>query len=202
VLAFACCAALVALSVLFVDKKFALQMHTSFHDTPVYRTALGSFLLFEIGGMALLVAALAILALRAKRLTRWMLQLVAGAATGAGALIVAESLKASLGRTPVYPTFLVEGVSAFHPLHRGSFPSATTACVTAVMTVASASWPWGRLAWGIIALLAPLMILITNSHWLSDVIAGAFLGWGLGVATAGIILRRFPGFQDSHGGRR
>ena len=201
-LALACGAALVAASLLLADRSFALLMQRRFYDTPIYHAGRGVFACFEVGGVALLVAALALLAMRGRSLTRRMLQLVSTAAGGVVALLIAELLKAGLGRTPVYPTFLVDGVSAFHPLHRGTFPSATTACVTAVMTMAWFSWPSGRLLWGLLGLLAPLMILITNSHWLSDVIAGAFLGWGLGVLGSRIILRRFPETQELNGSAR
>jgi len=188
-LGFLCCGILVALSLLIADRSFALAMHRRFFDSASYWTALAIFPAFEVGGAVLLVAALTLLAVRGKRLTGWMLQLVAAAAAGTVALVVAELLKAGLGRTPVYPTFLVDRVSAWRPLHLGNFPSATTASVTAVMTVAWQSWPSGRLIWTIIGLLAPVMILITNSHWLSDVIGGAFLGWALGVRTNQLMLR-------------
>lgn len=189
-LSFLCCAALVALSLLFADRSFALEMQRRFFESAAYWTALAIFPLFDVGGVALFVVAVGLVAVRGKRLTRWMLQLVSVAAAGTVALVIAELLKAGLGRTPVYPTFLVEGVSAWRPLHLGNFPSATTACVTAVVTVAWMSWPKGRLVWGVIGLLAPLMILVTNSHWLSDVIAGAFLGWALGAIATGMMRNR------------
>ena len=191
-LAFLSCGVLVTLAVLFADQRVALQMNRSFYNTGIFRSNFVVFSCIEAGGIALFVIALALVALRGRRLTGWMLQLVSATAAGIAALIVAELLKMALGRTPVYPTFLVDHVSALRPLHPGNFPSGTTASVTATMTVAWANWPSGRLVWGSVGILTPIMILMTNSHWLSDVIAGAFLGWVFGIIVPGIILRRLP----------
>src|SRR5262249_45380074 len=113
-------------------------------------------------------------------------------AAGAGllALVVAESLKFLIGRTPVFPDFLLTGTTGLHPFHQGNFPSATTAIVAAITTVSWQRRPRGRPLFTAIFLAAPLMLLITNSHWLSDVIAGGWLGAVLGGTALRVSLLR------------
>src|ERR1044071_9514758 len=91
-LALAWGAALVAASLLLADRSFALLIQRRSYDTAIYHAGRGVFACFEVGGVALLVAALALLAMRGRSLTRRMLQLVGAAGGAPVALFVAELL--------------------------------------------------------------------------------------------------------------
>jgi membrane-associated phospholipid phosphatase len=105
-------------------------------------------------------------------------------------VIVAELTKAQLklmfGRTwPASwtngnPSFLRDGVYGFNFFHRGdgyaSFPSGHTAVACAVMTVLWVYYPAWRVLYVFGALAVGIGLIGGNYHFLSDVIAGAFVG--------------------------
>jgi membrane-associated phospholipid phosphatase len=75
----------------------------------------------------------------------------------------------------------------FHPLHAGleraAFPSGTAAISAAMVSVLWLVYPRSRLVGLIIVVLLCAMVVIMNYHWLSDTIAGAFLGTFIGCST-------------------
>lgn len=114
------------------------------------------------------------------------------------AIGVKDMLKLAFGRTwPVTwvchnPSFIRDGVFGFSPFHGGagwgSFPSGHE-----TMTCAIAGCLWTllpRLRW--LCLLAVLLVatalLVADFHWLSDILAGALLGWTVGMFVAKIDL--------------
>lgn len=78
------------------------------------------------------------------------------------------------------PSFIRDGVYGFHFLHGGgayqSFPSGHTAAACAVLGVLWHWYPRWRPLYLIAALVVGLGLVAANYHFLSDVIAGAFLG--------------------------
>jgi membrane-associated phospholipid phosphatase len=105
-------------------------------------------------------------------------------------LAIAEPLKGGLkfvfGRTwPAYgqPSFIFEAAYGFHPFHGGpdfeSFPSGHSAAICAVAVILWKCLPIIRIfcAATVAAIMAGL--IAGDFHFLSDVIAGAFLGISL-----------------------
>jgi membrane-associated phospholipid phosphatase len=105
-------------------------------------------------------------------------------------LIVAETTKAQLkfifGRTwpdtwiHNNPSFLRDGVYGFNFFHGGpeyaSFPSGHMAVTCAVASVLWIYFPKARMLYTVGALVVATGLIGANYHFLSDVIAGAFVG--------------------------
>lgn len=87
------------------------------------------------------------------------------------------------------PSFIRDGIYGFHPLHGGNynaFPSGHTATACAVLAVLWVHYPKGWPLWlaGGVATAGGLVVL--NYHFLSDVVAGAFLGVSIGLLVRAI----------------
>jgi membrane-associated phospholipid phosphatase len=87
------------------------------------------------------------------------------------------------------PSFIGTGTYGFHFMHAGrayqSFPSGHMAATCAVTTVLWILYPRLRLFYVIVILLVSAGLVGANYHFLSDVIAGAFVGISTGwMATA------------------
>jgi membrane-associated phospholipid phosphatase len=99
------------------------------------------------------------------------------------AKLVRDPLKFVFGRTwPLYhtPSLIHDGVYGFNFFHAGrefeSFPSGHTASVCALVVVLWLCYPQFRLIYaGAIAAMA-FPLVVANYHFVSDVIAGAFIG--------------------------
>jgi membrane-associated phospholipid phosphatase len=110
------------------------------------------------------------------------------------AMAVKDQLKYAFGRTwpetwtSNNPSFIANGVFGFTPFHGGagwaSFPSGHTTAICAVVSVLWVAWPRYRLLFPIPAVLVVVGLLGADFHWLSDTIAGAYLGTAAGVTTA------------------
>ncbi len=99
------------------------------------------------------------------------------------------------GRASADPTYVQNHLYGFHLLHRDprwkSFPSGTAAISTAIVSVLWIATPRGRALGVLIVLLLGVAVVITNYHWVADVIAGTFLGASIGWMTTH--LQRSPG---------
>jgi membrane-associated phospholipid phosphatase len=120
----------------------------------------------------------------------WTRRVLTAGGAAALALLVALALKYAVGRSQAYPTFLRDGVYGFRPLSGSvdyaAFPSATMAGVSALLRGARTTTPQARLiAVALIALLAAALI-VTNGHWLGDIVGGTYLGLLVG----GIVQKR------------
>jgi membrane-associated phospholipid phosphatase len=80
--------------------------------------------------------------------------------------------------------------------HQG-FPSAHTATAVGFCFALSRLYPRGRFAFGALALLVGLQRLESQSHFASDVIAGAIVGWCVGRWATGNtrVAQRFDRFE-------
>jgi len=82
------------------------------------------------------------------------------------------------------PSFIRDGVYGFNFMHGGnayqSFPSGHTASACAVLSVLWTQYPRLRWFWTVAGLAVGAGLVGTNYHFLSDVIAGAFLGISTG----------------------
>jgi membrane-associated phospholipid phosphatase len=81
-------------------------------------------------------------------------------------------------------SFIRDGVYGFHFMHGGSayqsFPSGHMAAACAVLSVIWIRYPYFRSFYVIAGLLVGTVLTGANYHFLSDVIAGAFVGVSIG----------------------
>ena len=107
--------------------------------------------------------------------------------SGLLALGIAVLFKLLLGRPDVYPTWVMTHEVAFRFGHGGagysSFPSATAAGGAGCLYTLWFRRPSYRGAALCVYCLLIAAIVLTNGHWLSDTIAGGFLGAGIGWMT-------------------
>jgi membrane-associated phospholipid phosphatase len=93
-------------------------------------------------------------------------------------------LKRIFGRGWPDPTFVVDHRYGFHFLHGmrywDSFPSGTATISFAMLAVLWRLHPRWRVAGSTIVVLLLVAVVIGGFHWLSDLIAGAFLGVTVG----------------------
>jgi membrane-associated phospholipid phosphatase len=95
------------------------------------------------------------------------------------------------------PSLIRNGAYGFHPFHSGvayaSFPSGHTARTLAVAAVVWIAYPGWRSACVVAAFAEAGSLLAMNYHFVSDVIAGAFVGAVVGAYTAICIGLAEPG---------
>ena len=185
-LALMLCVATVLLCISFVDRPVANYVHQRFYATTAYAWAAHLLQPFR-GGMAalgLFALGAGTWALAGRSLPRWAQATALAAAGALMAVVVAVALKRLIGRSDVDPTYLVRGLYGFHPLHGGfgydAFPSATMAGTTAVLAVFWCRYPQVRPWCGVLVALVVTAVLITNGHWVADVVGGGFLGGTVG----------------------
>ena len=153
--------------------------------TPIVAVALAAlFFLFWAGASCL-----------AKRpLASWAEMLLTLAWAEIWALATEFVFKHIFGRAWPDPTYIHGHMDGFRFFHAGdgwmAFPSGH-----ALSSFALAAVFWFSVArWRVSALLAAAIVsfcmVLCNYHWLSDVIAGAFMGWTIGWMTLLIFTRR------------
>ena len=98
------------------------------------------------------------------------------------------------------PSFIRDHLYAFHWLNGGhgydSFPSGHMTATAAVLSVAWLCYPRWRAVYALVACLVAAGLLLSNFHFLSDVIAGAFLGASIGWLTT-VLFGRVPNLVGS-----
>ncbi len=194
------CAALTALSVAFIDRPVARFMHARFPaHAGLLQDLLQAMTRIPEGLGALAIGLIVGLGL---------LRLLRGAMPGpveAGFLaslsvIVADAIKTALklvcGRTwpetwvNDNPSLIRDGVYGFFPFHGGpgwgAFPSGHTTAVCAAMTVLWLLCPRWRAVYALAVFGTALGLVGMDYHFLADILAGAYLGWAVGVATVRI----------------
>jgi membrane-associated phospholipid phosphatase len=189
------CAVLVVLSVGFVDRPMAHLAHDDIGRTALF---LGLTRIPEVLA-ALAVPLVVVLGL--VRMQRGRLAGVARMGFLAGlSMIVAEAIKDALklafGRTwpetwvNHNPSFIDSGVYGFFPFHGGqgwgSFPSGHMTIVTAAMGVFWVLWPRWRAIYLLPIAATGAGLFAMDYHFVADMIAGGFLGFGVAAATVRI----------------
>lgn len=101
--------------------------------------------------------------------------------------------KQIFGRAWPDPTYIgnhLYGFRFFHGHeHWNSFPSGTATIALALVATLWHIAPRVRSFSVCLAVLLLVGVVVTNGHWISDVIAGAFLGWSIGWMT--VLLHQF-----------
>jgi membrane-associated phospholipid phosphatase len=187
--ALALCAAAVGFCIAFVDRPLAL-----FFDTHVRHTELWFWLdrglrpfPLTIAVAAAFVFACAVWLISGRQLRAWAEIPFLGSCSAIAAGAFDRILKRFFGRGWTDPTFIHDHLYGFHLLHGerhwDAFPSGTAAvsvAILAVLWILKSRW---RLPGMALVILLMAAVLITNYHWLSDVIAGTFLGGWIGWLT-------------------
>jgi membrane-associated phospholipid phosphatase len=95
--------------------------------------------------------------------------------------------KRIFGRAWPDPAYIHDHLYGFRLLHGGphweSFPSGTAAISAAIASVLWIVVPRSRVLGAVIVILLCIAVVITNYHWVGDVIAGVFLGTSIGWMT-------------------
>jgi membrane-associated phospholipid phosphatase len=141
----------------------------------------------------LAVVAVLVLGLRGmtrQPLSRFQSVLLLSGASLAVVMILKVQLKLAFGRPwpetwmRNNPSFIRDGAYGFHPFHGGgayaSFPSGHAAMICTVMTVLWICYPRFRPVYGLCMAAVAVGLVGANFHFLSDVIAGGFLGISAG----------------------
>ena len=169
-------------SILYVDRPLAKLAHAVFGHFEVVGSFSESPSLFD--PLMILIAAIFIL----RRLARSSLSypdvvLVLCEVSLLVTKLALAPLKLVFGRTwPLYvhPSFLADGVYGFnffsHGLQYESFPSGHIASVSALAIVLWAAYPRFRPLYAVAIFGMAFALVLGNYHFLSDVIAGGFLG--------------------------
>lgn len=200
-IAFGACVALVTCCYLFVDRPVAFFIH----DRGINRS---DFLKWETEPPPIIQAwaPVVLVALAIRRawspFHRWELALF----TSAVALVLADQFRDSLGFVAGRywpdtwiqdnPSLIRDGAYGFHPFHSGawydSFPSGHTARVLGLVTVWWIAYPGSRWACAAAASIMAAALVGMNYHFVSDVVAGGFIGAAVGTYSA-----YFAGLNES-----
>jgi membrane-associated phospholipid phosphatase len=181
-----------AVFVAWLDRPIALSVHSIFGSFPMLGSFTGTPSFF--GPLAIAV----FLIFAARRLAfRPFAKLDAALIQGEVGIMLAKPvvavLKFASGRTwPQYnhPSLIDDGVYGFNFFHGGaafdSFPSGHMASTCALIAAFWICFPQFARLYGILITLMALGLIAGNYHFVSDVIAGAFIGGSIAVFTASI----------------
>ena len=190
--------AMVLLCIGYVDRPLAriLGAHSPFHHF-LTAPSLNAPILIVLAAAALMLA----LGYRAlgQPFPRWMVAAtIAGLALMLSVTLTELVLKPVFGRT-LPSAYLHGGEYGFHWFHPGrqfgSFPSGHSDQVAAILAVFWAFYPRWRWLYAAVFLLLSLALMAGQWHFLSDIIAGAYVGVAAGAVTmwgwnAGVKRRR------------
>ena len=177
----------------YVDRPVALFFAQRFLDTPARDALVWLVLPF---GPLVLVAYLVLIgsglsALSGHKMPRLSRRLSIPLVTVGLAMGCELMLKVIFARSEILPTFLYVKQYGFDFLHYRdgwrSFPSGTAIglfALSGILLVHRSRW---RLFALFVAGVVSIVIVIVSYHWVSDVIAGAFVGLTIGYATGSIL---------------
>ena len=179
----------VAICYEWLDRPIAYFAHAHFHNEPVFAklTLIPEF----FAPLAVLIfIVLGLRALLDKPLTRVEAIVLLCALSLVIASAIKNQLKIVFGRTwpetwvRNNPSLIHDGVYGFNPFHTGaafeSFPSGHTTAVVAVMSVLWICYPRFRILYALIVTVVVIGLIGADFHFLSDCIAGSFLGASTG----------------------
>lgn len=189
-LAFLLCITAILLSMAYVDRPVAEYVHAHLRHTALSHwtmRTLSSLLLVPVLALLFLLASGCWL-FAGRSLASWTRTPLLCSWSVAWSVSAAIVLKHVFGRSSPYPDYVVHRIYELRPFHADSahlaFPSGTMAVSGAILSVVWLRYPGRRVAIMLILLLLALALVITNSHWLADVIGGLFLGASVGRAYA------------------
>jgi membrane-associated phospholipid phosphatase len=201
-ISFAATAAIAWLSIIWLDRPIALWVRDVFGERHVPLDVIESHLL----SVPLLSACMFILcglaAIAGRRPSKLEAAIALCTISSLAAIVIKDQLKIVFGRTwpdtwaPGILSLVHDGVYGFNFFHSGksfeSFPSGHATIVAAILSVLWLVFPELRLVWAICIVAVDCGLVALNLHFLSDVIAGSFTGFSVGLFT--ISLWRAIGF--------
>lgn len=150
-------------------------------------SALGTLSLVAVLAPGFLVAS-GMAVLSGRRISRFMRTLLVSSWSVVWALSATIVLKRLFGRSSIDPLHLARSVYDFHPLGGGwgheAFPSGTTTIASAILSVLWIRLPPSRFPGACLLAIVSAALVATNSHWISDIVAGVFFGTTIGWMTA------------------
>ena len=188
-IALAVVVAAVAISYAWLDRPIAFFAHGELAHNKLFAQ------LPKISEWFALIAIVAFLVLGLRGLTgRALLKFEAAVLLSAISLVASAAIKNQLkfvfGRTwpetwiNNNPSLIRDNVYGFNPFHAGtgydSFPSGHTTAVCAAMAVLWICYPKWRPLYALVVAAVVIGLIGANFHFLSDIIAGAFIGASTG----------------------
>jgi membrane-associated phospholipid phosphatase len=185
----------VAVSYLWLDRPIARLAHDALQQFHLFE----KLSLIPDGLIPLAVVAFLALGLRGltgPTLSRFQTVLLVSGISLAVAVVIKDQLKYAFGRTwpeswlHNNPSFIRDNVFGFFPFNGGSgyasFPSGHATAICTVMTVFWLCYPRFRPVYGLCIAATAVGLVGANFHFLSDVIAGGFLGAFVGWLVVGM----------------
>ncbi len=184
------------ISVRWFDRSVALWVHDIFGgrhvsldlaDSPVLSIPLLAAVIFVICGVA---------AISGRKFSKFETAVLLCDISTLAADAIKNQLKFAFGRTwpdswgPDILSLVRDSTYGFHFFHSGrafeSFPSGHAAVVAASMSVLWVVYPKLRVLWGVVVVAAGVGLVALNLHFLSDVVAGSFVGISTGLFTVAL----------------
>jgi membrane-associated phospholipid phosphatase len=179
----------VAVCYLWLDRPIAHFAHEELQGFHLF----GELTLIPDALTPLAVVAFLVLGLRGltdHKLSRFQTVMLLSGLSLAVAVVIKDQLKFAFGRPwpetwlRNNPSFIRDGIYGFHPFHGGggyaSFPSGHATMICTVMTVLWICYPKFRPVYALCIAAVAAGLVGANFHFLSDVIAGGFLGLSAG----------------------
>jgi membrane-associated phospholipid phosphatase len=183
--------AAIAVCYVFVDRPLALLVHERllpFRDAFILLTlvpepfpVMAALILFALGARSL----------SGLPLSRPLAVALLWSASLLVTTVINRQLKFAFGRVwpetwvNNNPSFIRDGVYGFHPFHGGqgfaAFPSGHMAAICVAATVLWIAYPRVRVVYALIVAIVTIGLMGANFHFLSDVIAGGFVGFTVGL---------------------
>jgi membrane-associated phospholipid phosphatase len=181
--------AAVAVSYFWLDRPIAQFAHAHLQGIDLFdKLTLVPEALTLIAFVVLTVAALS--GLTGRPLPKFLTVMLLSGASVAVAVLVKDELKFAFGRLwpetwfRNNPSFIRDGLYGFFPFHGGSgyysFPSGHTTLICTAMTVWWLCYPRWRPLYALAVAAVAIGLVGANFHFLSDVIAGGFVGITVG----------------------
>jgi membrane-associated phospholipid phosphatase len=189
------CAAAVLLSMAYVDRGVADYVNVHLlQSVPIqaFAKGLGPLVVFVGLGFAVMAAA-GCWVLAGRMLSPRMETPLLCSWSLVWTMAATQALKAAFGRseTEMWTGYVgpgsAKGVYTFHWMNGGasfeSFPSGSTAIAAAILSVLWIRMPRYRILWALGVGYVAAALIVTNGHFIADIIGGGFLGVSAGWMT-------------------
>ena len=179
------------ISILWIDRPVALwvskafgerQVSVELADTPALSGSLIASLLFVVFGLV---------AIAGRRFSKTEMTAAMAVVSTLAAIVVKDQLKSVFGRTwpdswePDILSLVHNNVYGFNFFHSGksfeSFPSGHATIAAAILSLPYILFPKLRIACAACLFTADVGLVILNLHFVSDVVAGNFVGFSVGL---------------------
>jgi membrane-associated phospholipid phosphatase len=198
-------ALLVSISVAWLDRPIAILVHETFGSRHIGNAIVPARGLSIPDVTAIVFVALGLAAIMGRKFSRLETSIFFCAVSILAADVIKSQLKYAFGRTwpdswaPGILSFIHDNAYGFHFFHAGgsyqSFPSGHASLVAAVMSVLWFMFPNLRALCVMCMLAADAGLILLNLHFLSDVIAGTFVGVSTGWFTVVLCSPNFSSGQ-------